>query len=88
MGFSKRSDRQIEEMIGRLDDLVWGFEYGRTFDLKGGVSFKLGNAGHILGSCFIRLESWVNAMEKRPGTIRLVHGEPKAKQALFKIFGL
>lgn len=57
MGFSNRNNHKIEEMLLRLDDLVWGFEYGRSFDLKGGISFKLGNAGHILGSCFIRLES-------------------------------
>ena len=37
-----------------IDDLSWGFELHEEFSLKQGVSFKLGNAGHILGSCFIR----------------------------------
>jgi len=57
MGFSARSRREIQKMESRLDALSWGFEYGRVFDLKGGVRFKLGNAGHILGSCFIRFDS-------------------------------
>ncbi len=57
MGFSNRNQEQIEEIKTRLDDLCWGFEYGDSFSLKRGLSFKLGNAGHILGSCFIRFES-------------------------------
>ncbi len=57
MGFSGRSDDAVEKMKKRLEDLAWDFEYGICFDLKNGVSFTLGNAGHILGSCFIRFES-------------------------------
>ena len=57
MGFSDRSRLEIQKMERRLDDLSWGFEYGGSFDLKKGVCFKLGNAGHILGSCFIRFGS-------------------------------
>ena len=57
MGFSDRGRSRIEKMKTCLEDLAWGFEYGRVFDLKRGVRFKLGNAGHILGSCFIRFES-------------------------------
>ncbi|ACN15116.1 metallo-beta-lactamase family protein (RNase) [Desulforapulum autotrophicum HRM2] len=57
MGFSDRNPSQIEKIKASLEDLAWGFEYGRTFDLKAGIRFKLGNAGHILGSCFIRFES-------------------------------
>lgn len=57
MGFSDRSRSRIQEMEGRIEDLAWGVEYGRAFALKAGVRFKLGNAGHILGSCFIRFES-------------------------------
>lgn len=50
--------RAEREAIGRkIDDLSWGFEYGQVFDLKRGLSFKLGRAGHILGSCFVRIES-------------------------------
>lgn len=45
-----------------VEELAWGFEYGEVFDLKNGVRFSLGNAGHILGSCFIRFaderEGW------------------------------
>jgi metallo-beta-lactamase family protein len=37
-----------------IDELSWGFEYQEVFYLKKGIAFKLGNAGHILGSCFIR----------------------------------
>ncbi len=62
MGFSVRSSDEVEKMGHLLDDLAWGFEYNQTFDLKKGVSFRLGNAGHILGSCFIRFE--VNASGK------------------------
>ena len=57
MGFSSRNRDQIERIKATLDELCWGFEYGETFSLKRGVTFKLGNAGHILGSCFIRFES-------------------------------
>ncbi len=57
MGFSDRNPSQIEKIKVSLEDLAWGFEYGRSFDLKAGIRFKLGNAGHILGSCFVRFES-------------------------------
>ena len=36
--------------------MSWGFEYNEKFDLKKGIRFTLGCAGHILGSCFIRFE--------------------------------
>ena len=36
-----------------IDELSWGFELHQTFTLKPGITFKLANAGHILGSCFI-----------------------------------
>ena len=44
------SNKKIETLI---DDLSWGFELNETFHLKQGITFKLKNAGHILGSCFI-----------------------------------
>jgi len=53
MSFSKRTERQIERLKKKIDDLSWGFELCETFSLKKGISFKLSNAGHILGSCFI-----------------------------------
>jgi len=45
---------RISEMLEALiDALSWGFELYETFTLKQGITFKLSNAGHILGSCFI-----------------------------------
>lgn len=55
MSFSKeqksKHDRQTLETL--IDELSWGFELHQTFTLKKGITFKLSNAGHILGSCFI-----------------------------------
>jgi metallo-beta-lactamase family protein len=56
MGFSRFSEREVREIAGKIDGLSWDFEYGKLFELKNGVRFKLGRTGHILGSCFIRLE--------------------------------
>jgi len=56
MSFSDRSDKEVHRLEGLIDDLSWGFELHETFSLKQGITFKLGNAGHILGSCFIRFE--------------------------------
>ena len=53
MGFSHMAERQIMEMTQTIDDLSWGFECNREFDLRNGIRFRLGRAGHILGSCFI-----------------------------------
>jgi metallo-beta-lactamase family protein len=57
MGFSERADSEIEKLKTIIDELSWGFEYNQNFSLKNHISFKLKNAGHILGSCFIRIES-------------------------------
>ena len=43
-----------DRMLDAVDSLSWGFEYNREFDLKKGVRFTLGKAGHILGSCWIQ----------------------------------
>ena len=56
MGFSDMTERQAEKILKTIDDLSWGFEYREKFQLKKGIAFKLGCAGHILGSCFIRFE--------------------------------
>jgi metallo-beta-lactamase family protein len=56
MGFSSMTEREIMKLEQTIDDLSWGFEYGQKFDLKKGIKFTLGRAGHILGSCFIRFE--------------------------------
>ncbi len=56
MGFSDLSEKQQEHVMETLDALSWSFEYDVLYDLKSGVRFQLGQAGHILGSCFIRFE--------------------------------
>ena len=56
MGFSDMTERQTAKILKTIDDLSWGFEYRQTFSLKKGIKFRLGCAGHILGSCFIRFE--------------------------------
>lgn len=53
MSFSNRTDKEIHTMEEQIDDLSWGFELYEIFSLKQGITFKLSNAGHILGSCFI-----------------------------------
>lgn len=51
-------DREMRKlMVKTLDELSWGFEFRTTFDLKKGVTFRFGRAGHILGSCFLRIET-------------------------------
>ena len=56
MSFSDRTAREVHRLEGLIDDLSWGFELHETFSLKQGITFKMGNAGHILGSCFIHFE--------------------------------
>ena len=53
MSFSSRSDKDVHRLEALIDELSWGFELHETFTLKQGITFKLSNAGHILGSCFI-----------------------------------
>ena len=56
MSFSDMTEDQASKILETIDDLSWGFEYNQYFDLKSGIRFKLGRAGHILGSCFILFE--------------------------------
>lgn len=63
LSFSKKTEKERNSLITKLDDLSWGFEYNQSFSLKKGVQFKLSNAGHILGSCFIKLEIPVDGDE-------------------------
>lgn len=58
--FSQRTEKQRNLILKKLDDLSWGFEYNESFSLKKGILFKLNNAGHILGSCFIKFDMPVN----------------------------
>ncbi|WP_228721373.1 MBL fold metallo-hydrolase [Desulfosediminicola ganghwensis] len=53
LSFSSRSKREVQAITIKLEELTWGFELRQAFSLKEGVTFRLGNAGHILGSCFI-----------------------------------
>ncbi len=56
MQFSGLNEKTKDRIEKTIDDLSWGFEYGRPFDLEKGITFKLGRAGHILGSTFIRFQ--------------------------------
>lgn len=55
MSFSRErwANTDKEKLETLIDELSWGFELHQTFSLKQGITFKLSNAGHILGSCFI-----------------------------------
>jgi len=55
MGFSDMAAHKKEQLLETIDELSWGFESRETFDLKRGVAFELGRAGHILGSCLSAL---------------------------------
>ncbi|MDH3348955.1 MAG: MBL fold metallo-hydrolase [Desulfobulbaceae bacterium] len=56
MGLHGITDKNIAQLQRRIEKLSWGFEYNTLFDLKNGVRFKLGRAGHILGSSFVRIQ--------------------------------
>jgi metallo-beta-lactamase family protein len=55
MGLSGLSREQADRLWRRIDDQSWGFEFGQVFELHQGWEFSLGRAGHILGSCWLRL---------------------------------
>jgi metallo-beta-lactamase family protein len=57
MSFSGMDDQEITNLNRIIDELSLGFEYGLQFDLKNGIKFSIGQAGHILGSCFVRFEA-------------------------------
>lgn len=48
-GYSKSHEKKI---LAVIEEQSWGFEYNQPFELKKEIKFKLGRAGHILGSCF------------------------------------
>jgi len=54
LSFTDKSNKQVQRLEKTIDELSWGFEFNEVFALKKGINFKFGNAGHILGSCFIR----------------------------------
>ena len=53
LSFSNRTHKEIKNLENKIQELSWGFELYETFSLKQKITFKLSNAGHILGSCFI-----------------------------------
>ena len=55
MGLSGLSQTAAQKLWRRIDDQAWGFEFGEVFELHQGWRFRLGRAGHILGSCWVRL---------------------------------
>ena len=57
MKFSGIPEPIVRRIKWTIDDISWGFEYGETFDLEKGLTFKMGRAGHILGSSFIRFQN-------------------------------
>ncbi|MEA3359895.1 MAG: MBL fold metallo-hydrolase [Thermodesulfobacteriota bacterium] len=69
MGFLSLSESRITALSQTINNLSWGFEYNQEFDLRKGIKFKLGCAGHILGSCFIRFT------EKESGRSVLFSGD-------------
>ncbi|RLC18728.1 MAG: hypothetical protein DRI57_08050 [Deltaproteobacteria bacterium] len=57
MGFSDMTAHTKTQLLKTIDDLSWGFEYREKFDLKKCITFQLGKAGHILGSCFVHIDT-------------------------------
>ncbi|MBN2808009.1 MAG: MBL fold metallo-hydrolase, partial [Deltaproteobacteria bacterium] len=54
LSFTDLSRGEREKLLAEVERLTWSFEYGREFDLKNGITFQLGRAGHILGSAWVR----------------------------------
>jgi metallo-beta-lactamase family protein len=56
MKFSSLAEQTTHSLQKTIDVLSWGFEFGESFDLEQGITFRLKRAGHILGSSFIRFQ--------------------------------
>ncbi len=56
LGFTDLSGDECGAIMSHIHEMSWGFEYDTDFDLRNGLRFRLGRAGHILGSCWVRLE--------------------------------
>ncbi|MEA3332014.1 MAG: MBL fold metallo-hydrolase [Pseudomonadota bacterium] len=54
LSFSNFKPDERARILEEIERLTWGFEYGKRFELKRGVRFELGRAGHILGSAWVR----------------------------------
>lgn len=57
MSFSDMDEHESRRIAERIHELSWGFEYGEPFQLKNGLRFTFGRAGHLLGSASILLQS-------------------------------
>ena len=77
MGFADLSKKEIRSLSKNIAELSWGFEYGQEFTLKNGVTFKLGRAGHILGSAFIKFTIPLHAATPAAQTVTPVE-EPES----------
>ncbi|SLM28666.1 Beta-lactamase domain protein [Desulfamplus magnetovallimortis] len=69
LSFTGRDEKSVRKIENMIDELSWGFEYRQTFSLKRGITFFLGNAGHILGSCFIRFSFNDSSKASHPYTV-------------------
>jgi hypothetical protein len=56
MGFADLTEKEANTPSRRIDEAAWGFEFSQTFDLCKGIQFRLGRAGHILGSCWVQFD--------------------------------
>jgi metallo-beta-lactamase family protein len=56
LSFTDFDRRQKQNLLERIDELSYSFEFGEDFTLKKGIHFKFQKAGHILGSAFIRFD--------------------------------
>jgi metallo-beta-lactamase family protein len=54
--FTSYHSDEKKKILSDIEEMTWGFEYGESFNLKNGIGFSLGRAGHILGSCWIRFD--------------------------------
>ncbi|MFH0726863.1 MAG: MBL fold metallo-hydrolase [Pseudomonadota bacterium] len=56
LSFTRMGGDEREKLLSNLEEISWGFEYKEVFSLRRGITFTLGRAGHILGSCWIRFD--------------------------------
>jgi metallo-beta-lactamase family protein len=56
LDFSDRRAGEKHRLLNSIDENSWGFEYNQPFDMARGIRFRLGRAGHILGSSWIRFD--------------------------------
>ena len=80
MSFSDRTGKEVNRMEKLIEELSWGFELHDTFSLKQDITFKMSNAGHILGSCFIRFEI---PIDETHGDMTLRHSGENRNPDLF-----